>query len=428
MVALCLLTGLVYANSLGGAFIWDDEYFYLENPRLMKESFQTAFGSDLFASFAAKERYYAYRPLALLSYSWLARLFGVRPFGLHLASVVIHAAAGVLAFLLVLELAEIQVAWWAAALFLVHPIHVEAVAWMSAFPEVLAGALMLLSLYALLRARRGLKWLTALSYAAATLAFLTKETAFALPLLGVLLAGWRAWPLVVLAGASLGLRFTALGLAASAVPPRSLWGHISIMGDSALLYARHLLWPWPMAPEYELFQPSWIWVVFAALCAFAGWLAFRDRQLRIPLLCVLIPLSPALASSIIMPALQLARDRNAYVAVLGLTLLIGYALNRNPRSGAVLGVVLLALWSTLSEAAVRDWRDPETFWSHALEATPRSKYAVLGLGEWYYSTKRFAEADRVYEHGLRFRPGDPQLLQNREGVRRQMGLPPLPPP
>jgi len=419
-VALVLLAGLVYAHSLGGAFVWDDEYLYFDNPRVLKETLRSAFTSDLFGFLPQKAAQQYYRPLAILAHSWLARLTNRQPFGLHLASVLVHAGAALLVFLLVLEFAEIRVAWFTAALFLVHPLHVEAVAWMAAFSELLAGALMLASLYVLLRARRGPHWLLAVSYLAAALAFLTKETALALPLLAAIFVGRRAWPFFVMAAGYLGLRFLTLGFAAAPLPSRSLPRHIEIILAAALQYAKNLVWPWPLAPEYHLMHSGVAWAVFAVVCALAAWLAYQKQQIRLALLLLVIPLAPALAASVLLPALRLAQDRYTYVAIVGFALLIAYATQN--RAGAAAALLLVALWSTLSVFAILHWRDPETLWKHTLRVTPNSKTAVLSLGHLYYSTGRYEEADRIYQQGLLHRPNDPDYLASRAAVRKVLEL------
>ena len=408
--------GLVYAPSLGGAFIWDDEWLYFDNPRLFKETVTSVFSHDSHLLDPEKAQYVVYRPFQFLAHSWLARLTDRQPFGLHLASVAVHAAAGLLLFLLVLEFAELRVAWFTAALFLVHPLHVEAVAWMAAFSEVLAGALMLLSLYALLRARTGPRWLLAVSYLAAAIAFLTKETALALPLMAALFVGWRAWAFFAIACATLLLRFSALGLAVGQLHQRSVFGHIDIIGATALQYAKKLIWPWPLALEYHLAHPPTAWVVFALACALAGWAATRHKEVRRALLLLFLALTPALASSIVLPPLRQAQDRYAYVAVLGLALLIGYATRH--RAGAAAALALLLIWSALSVAAVLNWRHAETLWTHTLRVTPSSKTAVLSLGRLYFITGRYEEADRMYQQGLVLRPNDPDYLNFRAAVRK----------
>ena len=417
-LALLLLTALVYADGLGGGFLWDDEYFFISNPRVHDETVRSAFTSDLWFSTEIKDRFYNYRPLALLAYSWMARLFQFQPFGMHLVSLLLHAATGILVFLLVLEFAEMRVAWLTAALFIVHPLHVEAVAWMTGVSEVLAGALMVLSLYTLMRARSQGRWLLAVSYLAAVLSFFTKETALALPLMAALLVGIRAWPFFTLAAGSLAVRFLAIGFVAARLTPRPLWGHLRIVAITALQYGQKMIWPWPVAPEYDYHYAGAAWVAFAVGCAGVAWLAWRYAHLRLAILLLVAALSPALASGIAESVMMLARDRNAYVAILGLALAIGYA--ARDRRGWTAGLALVCLWGVLSFFAVAHWRDTESLWAHTLRVTPNSRSAVIYLMGYYYSQMQFEEADRVLRQGLVWRPNDRDLLGYQADVQRQL--------
>jgi hypothetical protein len=427
ILALLLLTGSVYVNSLGGEFIIGDDYnVYWNNPRILTETVSGAFRLDAYQALPQKHPYY--RPLAFLAHSWLARITGRQPFGLHLASVLFHAAAGVLSFLLLAGFFEMRVAWLAAALFVVHPLHVEAVAWMAGFPEVLAGALAMLSLYCLVRSpgisdcvRRGGRnpqffWLV-LACVAAALACLAKETALALPLLAVLFAGRRAWPLFAIAAGTLLARMLVLGAHSASLPPRPVTQHLRILAAAAVHYAKKLVWPWPVAPEYELGQATWIWLLVLTGCALAAWLACRRADARLAVLMIPASLAPALAASIVFFSdLRFVGDRFAYLAVLGVALLVALAARR--AAGLVLALALLGVWSGMSALAARDWGDSERLWAHALRVTPRSKTAVLALGECYYTTFRFEDAARVYRHGLQFRPGDRDYLDSLRNVGR----------
>ena len=68
-MALVLLAGLVYAHALGGAFIWDDEYLYFDNPRLLKETIISVFSPDVYPVQKENAQYMVYRPLQFLAHS-----------------------------------------------------------------------------------------------------------------------------------------------------------------------------------------------------------------------------------------------------------------------------------------------------------------------------------------------------------------------
>ena len=137
---LTLLTVLVYAPGLGGGFVYDDHFLLLDNPWLTKGSFRDAFTINFWPLPPANWRSLIYRPMGILGHLVLYRIFGLSPFAFHAASILLHAAATVAVFFLLKGLRfRIGVATAAAALFAVHPLHVEAVAWMSQLTEVMAG-------------------------------------------------------------------------------------------------------------------------------------------------------------------------------------------------------------------------------------------------------------------------------------------------
>lgn len=441
--ALLLLTLLLYANSLGGGFILDDNYIYAGDSPLLTHGVKDAFTRDFFTLLGNKfQGLYYYRPLLALAHIWLAGLTHAQPFGLHLASVLLHAGAGILAFLLLREFMEARLAWLAAALFVAHPMHVEAVSWLAAINEPEAAVFMLLSLYLLARAHPGAApaffWsaspaaaarperpgsvralFVGLSCLAAAAAYLTKESALVLPLIAAIFVGWRAWPLAVTGIATFSLRFLELGLATSGAVSRGVIGRVSVAASAFALYIRNALAPWPLAAEYDLRQPFAVWLVVAAACAAGAWLAARQARFRTAALLFLLPLAPAIAASSALPALRQAQDRYAYLAVLGIAFAIGASATTRMRFRAA--VVLLTAWLILSSLAIPRWRDSEHLWTHTLRVTPNSRNAVIALGEWYFSTGQLREAARIYDYGLRLRPNDPDYLASAAAVRKAMG-------
>jgi len=446
---LLLLTALVYAGALGGGYILDDEMIYLDDPSVPRQTISSAFSGAVPKFLWHPAGYCYYRPAAVLLHSWLARGFAGQPFWLHLFSLAAHAGAALAAFLLVSQFAEAKVAFLAAALFVAHPLHVEAVAWMAALPEVVAGGLMFVSLFALVRSQRlsgqaspkskvqgpkstrvvaaspkptldfGLWTLDlTIAYLAAVLAMLTKESALALPLIAVVFVGRRAWPFFGLAAGSLLLRRIAVGSAAAPLPNHVGWEAIRTAAAALLHYLSKLVWPWPLALDYNLSFSAASWLGLFLAVALLAWMGRCWPQMRRAALLLVLPLLPALAATLVLPSQGKVQDRYAYAAVLGFTLLAAHLARR--RRLAWLVPALLMAWSFLSIGAIRHWQDPEGLWTNTLRVTPNSRNAVLGLGDWYYSTARFEEAGRVYQHGLALLPGDRAILRSQAAVRAAM--------
>ncbi len=177
----------VYWHVLGHQFLanWDDAGYVTNNPVIHDLSWRgirTVFGRSYF---------YNYAPIHLLSYMVDDALWGLRPSAFALTNVVLHAANGVLFYLLLVKLGWRRLAAWAAALiFLVHPVQVESVAWISQRKAVLSLFFFLLALLAFVRYRRTdgrRRWvLYAGSLLAFGLALLTKATTVVFPLIAVL--------------------------------------------------------------------------------------------------------------------------------------------------------------------------------------------------------------------------------------------------
>src|SRR5579871_3783873 len=135
---LLLAVILCYANMLTNSFVYDDDQQILQNPYIKSWHYlPQIFGSTVwsFVGQAGASNYY--RPLMTFSFLVMWTLFGAVPFGFHLLSLALHAAVVLLGFYAGIRLfADWRLAWMAALLFAVHPVHTEAVDWISAYPDL----------------------------------------------------------------------------------------------------------------------------------------------------------------------------------------------------------------------------------------------------------------------------------------------------
>ncbi len=144
-ISILIITALgfaVYANSLGGAFIWDDLAFIKDNAYIKDWSnaariFTLDFSKRLTSGGGMK--YNFYRPLQTLTYMADHSLWGLRPFGYHLTNTILHILAALALFWLVRILfGGTLLPFLTAALFVVHPIHTEAVAYIAGRADSMA--------------------------------------------------------------------------------------------------------------------------------------------------------------------------------------------------------------------------------------------------------------------------------------------------
>ncbi len=205
-VSIIILAGLIfYFNSLFNGFVWDDEFLVRDNPyiRSIVKAVNYAFSRDIFPkelfitqpSLTAGSNYY--RPIQVISYAVDYKLWGVFAFGYHLTNLVLHIINGLLVYLVISLLQPVSLISFITALFfVVHPIHIEAVTYISGRADLLAGFFILSAFYFFIRYRRvgvGIKqttseinksnWLFELAAFCFFLAMLCKEYAIILPIL-----------------------------------------------------------------------------------------------------------------------------------------------------------------------------------------------------------------------------------------------------
>lgn len=138
-LALIAITLIAYAPAYRAAYIWDDEEYVTANPNL-----EDAAGlARIWIEPSTSPQYY---PLVFTTFWIEHHLWGEDPRGYHAVNILLHAASALLVWR-VLRRLEVPGAWLAAAIFALHPVHVESVAWITERKNTLSGFFYLLSLY-----------------------------------------------------------------------------------------------------------------------------------------------------------------------------------------------------------------------------------------------------------------------------------------
>lgn len=135
---------------MGGEFVYDDTVQILENPWIKAESFKEIFTNDVWG-FTSMDTTKYYRPMMYVVYILVHSVFGMSPFGFHLANVLFHACVSIAVFFLIERLLidtekKTLGAFFGALVFAVHPIHTEAVAWVGCLPETAFSVFALLAI------------------------------------------------------------------------------------------------------------------------------------------------------------------------------------------------------------------------------------------------------------------------------------------
>ncbi|HSN91929.1 MAG TPA: tetratricopeptide repeat protein [Anaeromyxobacteraceae bacterium] len=432
--ALSLLVLAVFEPARRFGFVnLDDQQYVYENATVRRgltwEGVVRAFTTTTAAN---------WHPLTMLSHMADVSLFGLDAGWHHLVNVLLHAANAILLFLF---LRAATTSTWrsaaAAALFAVHPLHVESVAWVSERKDVLSTLFLFASLRAYVAyARRPRPAAWAAVAGTFVLGLLSKPMVVTLPFLLLLLdrwplrrSGWRRLvaeklPLFALAALSslVTWRAQVAGKAASALVQLRLGDRIENAIVSYAAYLRQTVWPSRLAsmvphPVFsDLEVPAWTVAGSAALLAALTWGALRERARR-PFLAVgwlwyLGTLVPVIG--LVQVGVQARADRYTYVPLVGVFVALAWlaaeVAGSRPawrRAAAAAAASALLALSTAARRQVWTWRDSETLHRHALRHTERNWQAWNGLGGALSETERVEEAIRAYQESVRIRPEFP---------------------
>lgn len=357
---VCALTFLAYAGTLRFQFVHDDRGQIVGNPAV--HSWQAVpgyFTSHVWAAVAPTFLGNDYRPVFLL---WLRindAIFGAQVAGWHLTTVLAH----VVATYFVIRLAHEIFREWPSALFAglvfgLHPVHIEAVAWISGVPEPLLAALLIPAYLCWLRSReattaRGL-WLGG-SLALYTLALLTKETAVVL-LLILFASQWLEFPnpITPVRSSAVGKSLQILKALVPYVVLTAAYGivrTVALRGFShpaaqiswptivltwpflLVFYLKLLVWPAGLSPFYALqfvIHPTLRNFVLPALmlllCAIALWKwSARSRSVALAIPWLVLPVLPVLNVQVFGNG-NFAHNRYLYLSSVGFAMLVAAAL------------------------------------------------------------------------------------------------------
>jgi len=446
---LLLLTLVAYATVLRNGFVgWDDMTYVAENPHVLGGLSP----AGLAWAFTSREQA-NWHPLTWLSHMLDVSLFGVAPWGHHLTSLLLHLTNTALLFAALRRLTR---APWpslaVAALFALHPLHVESVASLGERKDVLSTTFWFAALWAYARyAERR----SAPSYALVAVFFglglLAKPMLVSLPLTLLILDAWplrrarqpaEMWPLVVEK-----LPLFAMSVASAVITwlaQRSYGGAmqqtpLAIRAATAVIgyfgYLQKTLWPSGLAAFYPYRpQPAAAEVLLKAVALALLTVAVVRFGRRHPWL----PAGWAWYLVTLVPVIGLVRigqqemaDRYTYVPLVGVFVMlawgvadvVAHARPRTPARGiAVAAAVIVA--GTLAVCTARvaaTWHDGVTLWGRALAVGGNSTVIQNNLGVGLQQAGRLPEAEAHYVEAIRLEPRHQRAWRNLGNVRFAQG-------
>ena len=463
---LVVIVWIAFGQAVRNRFVSYDDYQYVVlNPKvthgLTLDGIQWAL-THVHAS--------NWHPLTTISHMLDCQLYGLQPWGHHLTNILLHAAAAVLLFLAFRELTrELWPSLLVAAVFAVHPLRVESVAWVSERKDVLSGVFFMLTVWAYARYARG-NGARYFRYIAVVLLFalglMCKPTLVTVPFVLLLLDYWPlgrrqpsssigrgiatdTWPRLIVEKLPLFVLSAASCVATLLTQKQALEGSLKPpvgerIGNALISYIAYLgqmIWPARLAvlypyPEGNLKVPQ---VILALLLLLTISLAFFLQRKNYPFLLVgwlwylgmLVPMI-----GIVQVGSQVRADRYTYLPQIGLYVLVVWSATelfhrwRRTRKILVITAVLIIIaLTTRSYLQVSYWRDSETLWKHCIASTSNNYIVHNNLAYTLSQSGRFAEAIAECRKALKIKPDfatahnnlGAVLLQNKQRIDDSRG-------
>ncbi len=454
---LIAATVTVYGRTVDFKFLkWDDTERLTQNPHVTR-----GLTMDGIAwAFTTAEHAPYWHPPTWVSHMIDYDLYGRNPAGHHATNVLLHTLNTLLLFaLLVGMMGRPWPAGAAAAVFAVHPLHVESVAWVSARPDLLSTTLGLASLWAYVRyAQRGGAGRYALSAALLSVGLMAKPMLVTLPLLMLLidywpLERWPSTPPVRGRGAALiveKIPFLALCLASAAVTygvgqsppaPAHIAGKVDLLprlANAVVSYTRYLgntLWPRNLSPlythpylaggaEWALWQIAGAALVLIAITVFFL-VIIRRRYAQMGWLWYLLSLGPVIG--VVQVGKQAMADRYMYLPLVGLSIMVvwGGAELMSKRAGRVVASMLvvgvLAGCMAASWVQTGYWRDSVSIFTRVLEVQRDDPTAHVNLGRAIQDRGETQKAIHLYERAIEIDENNAMAHNNLGVVLGSMG-------
>jgi len=449
IAAIWLVTFLVYSPTINHGFInFDDPPFVIENP-MVNGGLNWAGIGQAFVSAPARN----WQPLTWMTHMLDCSLYGLAPWGHHLGNVLLHSCNAALLFLLMTRITgSIKRSLVVAALFALHPLRVESVAWVTSRKDVLSGCFWMLSMLAYASYVRGgprRHWAYLLSLGSFALGLMSKSTVIMLPVVLLLLDWWPLRRLHWSNAKALILEkipfFVTSAMAALLVikshspSPEdpvvvylalvARWQHAVV---SYLLYLSKFFVPVNLAVFYP--HPGWhpLWLLLAsglgilALSILAFRFGKRHPSFLVGWFWFLASLLPSVG--LIDFGDHSIADRFSYLTLIGLAITLvwlgadlasGWGISvKHKCLAAVIGLVGCALLTSLQ---INCWRSTEQLFRHTASVTGPNELANIQLGVALFENGKEDEARQAFEAAAKAAPGSGRGYYHLGAIQLKLG-------
>lgn len=451
VLLLIVVSFACYANTLGNGFVYDDNQQILQNPYIKSWHFLPQILTTTVWSFqgpAGNSNYF--RPFMTLTLLLIWHILGPLPIGFHIVNLILHAGVVVLVYFAGKSLwGDSRVAAVAALLFAVHPIHTEAVDWVSAIGDLEATFFALLAFLLYTRLRTPSWKSQACIVAAFLLGLFSKEPALMIvPLLVAYEHGVRSdrqetsfaeklsryGPICFFATFYLAARFVLFGSLAPVLErPHLTWPETIYSALAAVWsYTKVLFWPVRLS-AYHVFHSSDSMRAFApiaGLLVIVSWITLilllrrKYAAAAFSILWIGVTLAPVLNPRWLTSSA--VAERYTYFPSVGFCWLAGWlairlwnvsrgsagSLRMKRAIAALAGISLFFLLAARTFARNRDWRDDFSLYTKTLQTDPDACYIQSNLGLVYYKHWQKDLALKEWQQALDCKPDNVPALAN----------------
>jgi tetratricopeptide (TPR) repeat protein len=433
IIFFILITIIIYTNSLFNPFIWDDLDLVYKNLLIRSFSnFRKIFVVDLFYKSGEIASSNFYRPIQNFSYMLDYHFFGLNPFGYHLSNIILHILNVILVYFLILFITRKRsAAFITGLLFAVHPVHTEAVTYISGRADLLVCLFMLLSITFFIsysryrKSRKNIFYL--LSLFCFVLALLSKELAIIFPLvlllydftfrkdifsdLGVFIKRYVVFILIDLI--YIILRLTKLqfnlGEGIYLTGHYSLYSRLIIFFHVFNIYFRILFLPLDLhmcrifTLSLRILNPITFLCILSFLLSIVL-LIYSYRKSKniiffsgVWYLIMLVP-----QSGLFYPINAFMADHFLYLPSIGFFLIIGFLLSRYCSRKILIIIVILIIGFYAPITVIRnyEWRNEEFFYKQIIERSPYCVDSYLNLGVYYRDRGLYKDAEKNFRKAL----------------------------
>ena len=424
VVLIVILGFVVYGNSLSGVFLWDDNSLVTNNTSIKSwANIGRIFCGDM--TVHGRGQWAFYRPLQITTYMVDHSLWGLNPAGYHLTNIILHVAAALCVYWLTFTIFKGHLlSFLAGAFFVIHPVHTEAVVYISGRADSLSLFFMLLCFILYIKSRpsrnMGIFIVMLFSY---VLALLSKESSLILPLL-LLLYHFSSKEKVrrkeFLSLLSLTLIYALARATFLKTVPGStshtstLWERIPGFFVAITAYIKLLFLPLDLHMEYgkEIFTFADPKTILGIMIFLALWIyAIRRRNSNMSVFfsiawffLALLPVSNLYPINAFMAEHWLYLPSIGFFWILAKAISSLYQVKRFRMMTIVFIISLGGFYSYLTVRQNMYWREPFRFYQRNLQYTPNSPRLYVNIGAIYQSEGQEEKAIRAYKKAIEIRP------------------------